>query len=69
MNMTNREWLNSLSDDELAEWLCDCLYDERLSKICGTPINTGVNTVKLSFMHSLLGMKKWIKEERRENER
>ena len=61
--MTNREWLNSLSDKDLAHWLCNSLYDENLSQIFGTPTYIGVDTVKLSYSHSLLGLKKWLAEE------
>ncbi len=36
--MTNREWLDSLSNDELAEWLCDAKLDARLTNMCDTPM-------------------------------
>ena len=64
--MTNREWLNSLTNDELAEWLCDAKLDVRLTSMCGTPIYTGVGTIKLSYTDSLLGLKKWLEEEHNE---
>lgn len=32
--MTNREWLRSLSDKELEEWLCDEMYDDEYEHDC-----------------------------------
>jgi len=61
--MTNREWLNCLSNDELAEWLCDSKLDVRLTNMCNTNIFTGVGTIKMSYTDSLLGLKKWLGDE------
>lgn len=49
--MTNREWLNSLSDEELALWLCDDLNGRGLSQ------------VKFRSTKSVDGLANWMKEE------
>lgn len=59
--MTNREWLESLSNEELAEWLCDNLY---LKTIEGIPIYSGINAVKSSYIHSQLGVLDWLGKEK-----
>lgn len=46
--MTNREWLNSLSDKELAEYLAS---DE-------------FQILKMSFTYTSLGLEKWLQQER-----
>lgn len=60
--MTNRDWLNTLTDDELAEWFCDALIDKDLSKRCGETIRSGLHSIMLSYNDSLGGMKQWLKE-------
>ena len=66
--MTNREWLDNLSDYDLAHWLCDCFYDGELSIKCGYPIYAGVSTIKSAYNNSLLGLQKWLCGERRTEE-
>lgn len=51
--MTNREWLNSLTDEELALWLCDELNGRGLSQ------------VKFRSTKSTEGLADWMKEEYR----
>lgn len=50
MVMTNREWLNSLSDEDLALWLCDCLN------------GTGLSYIKLRYSISTVGLAEWMEE-------
>lgn len=59
--MTNREWIESLTDEELAAWLCDNYPVEVFD---GTFFTTGVGGVKSRFTHSELGLIEWLKEQR-----
>jgi hypothetical protein len=59
--MTNREWINSLSDEELSAWLCDNLY---LRTIEGITIYSGISSLKSMYTHSELGIIEWLKKER-----
>ena len=61
--MTNREWLNTLSDEDFAKW---CVSEEQ------TDYNTmevyqpcpRLNTIKFWSTSSYDGLLKWLKEER-----
>ena len=65
--MTNREWLNSLTNDEFANWLCDAMYDEDLSRKLGTDVYIGISQIKFAYTDSRLGLKQWLGE-RKETE-
>ena len=52
--MTNREWLNSLSDEDLMRWF---IYDD---KVDGT---LPYCKIAFQFNSSYLGMIKWLKVE------
>lgn len=67
--MTNREWLESLSDEELAAWMCNN-YIRNVNTATGTfetititDLPTGIDNLKMSFSHSQLGLTKWLGEE------
>lgn len=64
--MTNREWLESLSDEDFALWLCDG-YPESLEQSNGKTItlNTGAHIIGRGYTDSLGGLRGWLKEERR----
>ena len=73
--MTNREWLHSLSDEELISWLLDdeMPYPENNAiDDNGVPYATCIQptpkfiTIKLGDISSRGRLKKWLKEERRE---
>lgn len=61
---TNRDWLNSLNNKELADWLHDnYLVYARLSE--GDIIKTtiGIESLKKNFNNSLEGIKMWLDSE------
>lgn len=58
--MTNREWLEGLSDSQLAAWLCDDLYNPADDR------TYGVSQIKYSYSHSELGLVEWLKRERKD---
>lgn len=64
--MTNREWLNGLTNDEFADWLCDAMYNEELSRELGTDIYTGISQIKFAYTDSRLGLKQWLGERKNE---
>ena len=61
--MTNREWLNTLSDEDFAKW---CIEADKWD------VNTGIfehpfprlESIKFSNISSIDGLLKWLKEER-----
>jgi len=57
--MTNKEWLESLSDSELAAWLCDS-YVVSYKNITYT---TGLTHVKCASTNSLLYTEQWLAQE------
>lgn len=59
--MTNKEWLMSLTDRELAEWLCDC-YIIRDRE--GEYDYTGLRAVKFNNLDSVKGLTEWLGGER-----
>lgn len=66
--MTNREWLESLSDEDLAAWLCDNYFVEEphlLYPDITVRYTTGLTTVKDEYGYSENGLTDWFKEERR----
>ena len=48
--MTNREWLNSLTDEELALWLCDY-------------IKPTLSQIRYRSIKSTAALADWMKEE------
>ena len=58
--MTNREWLNSLNDEELAQWMC---CDEYYVVIKGKN-ETSRNGLGWTYSNTVGGMAKWLKEKR-----
>lgn len=56
--MTNREWLESLSDSQLAAWLCDCLVNPIEDRVYG------VSQIKFAHNHSELGLIGWFNQKR-----
>ena len=61
--MTNREWLNSLSDDDFAVW---CIEGEEFNfqtTKCEQP-TPRLYTIRVSYTSSLYGLKEWLKQER-----
>lgn len=66
--MTNREWLASLSDEELAAWLCNAYIVEAhdpLHPEVTIRYPTGLTAVIKSSTHSILHLQDWFKEEHR----
>ena len=58
--MTNREWLESLNDTQLAAWFCDEL---EIGEMYGMTIYTGVNTEKKKYNSSYKGILQWLNED------
>ena len=48
---TNRDWLNSLTNEELADWLCSSEFQ----------------ILKMSFTQSNTGLAEWLNKERIED--
>ena len=66
--MTNREWLNSLSDDDFAVW---CIEGEDFNYFtfrCEQP-TPRLYTIKVSNTSSISGLKKWLKQVRLEDDK
>ena len=61
--MTNREWLNSLTDEEFTSWMCD---DEELDyeKNENYPPSPKWATIRGRYTSSKLGLLIWLKQER-----
>lgn len=55
--MNNREWLNSLTNEELANWLCDNLYNSIENRYYG------VSQIKFAYSDSILGLQEWLRQE------
>ena len=66
--MTNREWLESLSDDALALWFCDDYIAEKIDPVYTKEVLryfSGVSMVKRQCANSYLALRDWLKEEHR----
>lgn len=62
--MTNREWLQTLTDDELVEWLvCDEEYDRKAMK--PKEPTPRLSTIKYASISVTASLKEWLKEERK----
>lgn len=64
--MTNREWLESLSDEEFAIWLAK---DEEIIPVdggflCAEP-TPRLKTLKSGWTSAAVGLTHWLKEERK----
>lgn len=61
--MTNREWLNSLTDEEFAQWLLGTeIFDEKQYKnLEPTP---KLKTLKYLSTESTAYIEEWLKKER-----
>lgn len=57
--MTNREWVDSLSDDELIRWI----IDEDFQTKDGSP---SFQRLSRSFISSYSGLMDWMKQEHEE---
>ena len=55
--MTNREWLMSFTDEQLAEWLCDRLIVR--DREDGFRY-TGLSAVKFNNLDSVKGLTEWL---------
>ena len=76
--MTNREWLNTLTNAELSSWLCETSeiigYEPKIVKIDNEPKNMLVaqfdnlyprlRDLVGRYSSSYLGIEKWLSEER-----
>lgn len=66
--MTNREWLNSLSDDDFAVWCLEGdVFNYETTK-CEPP-TPRLYTIRISNTSSLYGLKEWLKQERLEDDK
>ena len=64
--MTHREWLESLSDEDLAAWLCDNYYVQEphlLYPDITVRYTTGLTAIKGRYSYSEYGLTGWFKEE------
>jgi hypothetical protein len=66
---TNREFLNSLSNEAFADWIFNRL--EIVDESGRYPITRmdGLHYVTLSYIDPYLGFKRWLEEEHREKKR
>lgn len=64
--MTNRQWIESLTDDEFADWCCN---EEIVNWSTGQSvgITPKLKTIKASYSSSFGGLKEWLKQERFNN--
>lgn len=63
--MTNRQWVNNMTDEEFANWCCNRdVYDYSARKCVG--IYPHLQTVKDAYTSSEGGLKIWLKQERSE---
>lgn len=64
--MTNREWLESLTDDEFVEWLVGSEdFDQKTMEL--RPPTPKLETIKRASTSTVAYLKEWLKEERRGN--
>lgn len=57
--MTNREWLNILTDEELRDFLCN----QMKQKIFDIEYDWGIDDVRRSYVSSSVGLLQWLKNE------
>ena len=56
---TNREWLESLTDRQLAEFLTSGLYVCSMYYI-GEPFMISINRISMNYSTSMAGIEKWL---------
>ncbi len=64
--MTNREWLESLSNEDLAAWLCDAYIVEAhdpLHPEATVRYQTGLTAVIKNSTYSILHLQDWFKDD------
>ena len=61
--MTNREWLNTLSDDEFISWLLESDHHVSQNGKFEQPFPK-LQTVSTGYPNPLLKLKNWLKAER-----
>ena len=63
--MTNREWMQSLTDEELANFLTDGLpvKDNRFRLAGYGMFLSSINTISSRYTSSHLGIEEWLKQE------
>lgn len=61
--MTNREWLETLSDEDFADWCCG---GDAIDFKTGRPIgiNPHLYNIKYSYADAILGLINWLKAEK-----
>ena len=60
--MTNREWVNNMTDDEFADFCCnEDNVDFRTGEYIG--LHPHLRTIKMSYTSSEGGLKQWLKRE------
>lgn len=64
--MTNREWINSLSDDDFVKWSCAQITPPRIvdGKVFYDKLHPTLREVTSRFVPGDLGLLKWLKEDR-----
>ena len=61
--MTNREWLNSLTDDELVEWLTN-EHSLDWNTMKPRKVSPTLNEIMFTATSSSWAIQQWLKEER-----
>lgn len=62
IQMTNREWLQGLSDEELARFLTEGLLVTS-TRWDGTPYFMNIRQIANNYMLSVFGIKEWLSKE------
>lgn len=62
--MTNKEWLNSLTNEEFASWICDG-EEFDYEKNENYPPSPKWSTIQGQYTSSKLGLLIWLKQERK----
>lgn len=57
--MTNREWLNSLTDDDFVLFLTDSMP----KKLDRFEYNWGLRSILIGYLQSQEGLRDWLKQE------
>ena len=58
--MTNREWLESLTDNQLAAFLTDGLFVTSAHYLGGVHFPANIRLLANSYTQSNLGIEKWL---------
>lgn len=62
--MTNREWINSLTDEEFASWICDGESFYPRTMVYEQP-SPKWDTLKYGYTDAKGGLLIWLKQERK----